>query len=116
MTARFIVIAFACVWLAGCHHEGTGGHRSDVPEPQAQFRGFIRLGPEQMSFQPCGSTRDDRWWWAARDDVPGWKGVDAILDAQPRCDLDTMPCKLQEAYVELDGRLTEPGEFGHMGG
>jgi hypothetical protein len=37
------------------------------------------------------------------------------LDAQPRCDLDTLPCKLQEAYVELDGRLTEPGHFGHMG-
>jgi hypothetical protein len=27
-----------------------------------------------------------------------------------------MPCKLQEAYVELDGRLTEKGHFGHMGG
>jgi hypothetical protein len=39
----------------------------------------------------------------------------AVLDAQPRCDLDTLPCTPQVAYVEMDATLSAPGHFGHMG-
>jgi hypothetical protein len=86
--------------------------------PTAQFRGFLRLGPEQMSFQSCGTSRRDRWWWELDPrvgEVKGWKDAEAILDSQPRCDLDTLPCKLQEVYVEANGRLSESGRFGHLG-
>jgi hypothetical protein len=84
-----------------------------------QFRGFVRLGPEQVSFQPCGVSRLHRWWFepAAPDgSAPkSWRLAADILDAQPRCDLDTLPCRLQEVYVEMDGKLTDRGRFGHMG-
>jgi hypothetical protein len=86
----------------------------------AQFRGFLRLGPEQMSFQRCEVPRSTQWWWelaptAAWEEVDGWKRAKDILDAQPLCDLHTLPCKLQEVYAEFDGDVTPPGRFGHVG-
>jgi hypothetical protein len=113
--------ALSTVLLVACRHQDVGRPQSEAPEQAAQFRGFMRLGPEQMSFQPCGTPRRGRWWWeleskaAAWEEVPGWLSAKEILDAQPRCDLDTIPCELQEVYAELDGLLTEAGHFGHMG-
>jgi hypothetical protein len=79
----------------------------------AQFRGYVRLGPEQVSFQPCGATWTHRWWLTGGG--AGWELAQCILDSQPLCDLGTMPCELQEAYVEMDADLSAPGSFGHMG-
>jgi hypothetical protein len=45
----------------------------------------------------------------------GWDRVQCILNSQPLCDLATLPCDLQEAYVEMDAELSAPGTFGHMG-
>jgi len=74
-------------------------------------RGTVLLGPEMMAFQPCNSS--DEWWIASTGDSEG--KVAAILNAQPRCDLGTMPCVLQRAYVEAEARVSEKGEYGHMG-
>ena len=92
----------------------------------AQFRGFIRWGPEQESFQPCGVAHRHRWWLDREQDerapaerqqrrralAETWMLAEDVLNAQPVC--DSAPCKHQEVYVELDGDLTEPGHYGHM--
>jgi hypothetical protein len=45
----------------------------------------------------------------------GWDRVQCILDSQALCDLATLPCELQEAYVEMDADISALGNFGHMG-
>src|SRR5690349_15881424 len=98
--------------LVGCNR------RADPPAPADHFRGFLRLGPEEISFQPCGTSREHRWWWElegrplTRKQADGWQLAEPILNSQPRCDINTMPCKLQEAYVELNGVVSQPGHFG----
>lgn len=85
------------------------------------FRGFLRWGPEQMSLQPCDVPWSGRWWYelaptaGTSEGIEGWKVAQDILDAQPRCDLGTLPCTLQEVYVEVDGEVTAPGKYGHLG-
>jgi hypothetical protein len=92
----------------------------------AQFRGFIRWGPEQESFQPCGVAWRHRWWLdreqqeralAERQQrrralAETWRLAEDVLNAQPSCDF--VPCRDQTVYVELDGDLSEPGHYGHM--
>jgi hypothetical protein len=107
-----LAVVVAC--LLGCRERPLEAKASGP-----QFRGFIRLGPEQVSFQPCGASRSHRWWFnsAAPDESPPetWSLASDILKAQPHCDVGTMPCRLQEVYVEMDGKPTEPGRLGHMG-
>jgi hypothetical protein len=85
---------------------------SDGKEAAKPVRGVVALGPEQMAFQPCNSQ--ERWWIASTGDSEG--KVAAILNAQPSCDLGTMPCKEQRAYVEAEARVSRKGKYGHMGG
>lgn len=53
--------------------------------------------------------------WLGGQRVEGWDDVQKVLDKQPRCDLDMLPCEMQQAYVELDGAISEAGRFGRMG-
>jgi len=116
-TARVLAVALL---LAGA----TCGCARPTRQPTAkgQYRGFLRLGPESMTLQPCDTPERSEWWWDFEAGSGGWKGVEggimaeSVLDAQPRCDLYTLPCEWQEVYVEIDGRLSEKGHFGHMGG
>jgi hypothetical protein len=78
------------------------------------IRGYVRLGPEEVSFQRCGETTGDRMWLGEGGNET-WGPVSDILHAQRECDLDTLPCAHQEAYVELDGTISEPGHYGHVG-
>ena len=99
-----VALAFSIVGHAATFTSASEG----VTKP---VRGTMLLGPEMMAFQPCNSQ--DKWWIASTDDREG--KITAILDTQPRCDLDTMPCERQRAYVEADARVSEKGEYGHMG-
>jgi hypothetical protein len=97
---------------------GTAACRHPAPAPSAPYvgkgslRGYVRLGPEQVSFQACGS---DRKWWLAPANAPGWSDAVRVLEAQPECDLGYTPCALQEVFVDADGQVSPPGEYGHLG-
>jgi hypothetical protein len=99
--------ALLLIFAVGCAH---GAPATDKPS----YRGYVRLGPDQASFQVCGAPRTKRWWLVGTIGTEGWKQVSAILDAQPGCDGEA-PCHLQEAYVELDGKLSAPGSYGPLG-
>jgi hypothetical protein len=102
-------------WLAALLLAGAFGcaHKSPKAEKPI-YKGYVRLGPEQVSFQPCGEPRAKRWWLAETQGHEGWKEVAAVLDAQPECDLGKA-CQLQQAYVEIEGKLSPPGSYGQMG-
>jgi hypothetical protein len=107
---RIAALILLATPLAGCPRP--------MPPPSGKpgvgtIRGYVRLGPEEESFQRCGDTTADTMWLGeGRDET--WAPVSKILGAQPECDLDTIPCDHQEAYVELDGTISEPGHYGHM--
>src|SRR5262245_34924211 len=93
-TTSLLSVLLATAVLGGC------GPAANPTAPGDQFRGFLRLGPEEISLQPCGTSREQRWWWElegrpfTRKQADGWQLAETILDSQPSCDLNTMPCKL----------------------
>ena len=78
------------------------------------YKGIIYFGPEAMFFVECGNT--ERWWLEGRSfKAKGWSDVKEVLNSQPKCSLETMPCKMQEVPVSGFGVLSSRGEYGHLG-
>lgn len=78
------------------------------------YVGTIVFGPEAMYFLDCASG-EKYWLGDGSFDAKGWKEVSGILDAQPLCDLHTMPCSPQKVIIFGRGPRTGPGQFGHLG-
>ncbi|MBU2709033.1 hypothetical protein KCM76_23760 [Zooshikella marina] len=85
-----------------------------VHASKVYIEGKIFFGPEAMYFIECNS--EERWWLSSPTfNAQGWKNAKKLLDAQPRCDLDAMPCKHQEVVVSGAAVITDEGSFGHLG-
>lgn len=98
------------VWALGCAlvtllfvAGGCGGatqNRSDV------FAGRFTDGFETSAFAPCGTG--ERWWITGNTDAlyralyPGFPG-------------SGLPTGFTTAYVEVTGRVSGPGKYGHLG-
>jgi len=113
-------IAILCLLLvaagasSGCRNE-----TAPAPAHKAQHRGYLRWGPHETSFQPCGQSEQWEFELAVPHEhaqweppIPGWEFVESILRTQPRCDTTTAPCTRQEVYVEADGDFSKSGRFG----
>jgi len=76
---------------------------SNVPEPSnGVYRGRYVKRFEVSSFQPCGSSK--QWWVVGR--------VDPLIAAVTSAGGFVGGT----AYVELRGRVTPRGRYGHLGG
>jgi hypothetical protein len=80
---------------------------------RGRLRGYVRRGPEEVTFHPCGSREG---WWISVNRPHGWLTVEHVLASQPGCNLmNAGNCVPQEAFIEGDGQVTAPGHYGHMG-
>ncbi len=62
-------------------------------------------------FSPC-ATKANWWWSKAYPNDTDWQKVEPLFDAS--CDKDEDPyCGL--VYMEVDGAVSEPGKYGHLG-
>lgn len=76
------------------------GSRADL------HAGRYESGFEASAFYPCGS--DEQWWLTA--DSASWARLHA-----PPARIDSGGYREATAFVRVRGRVTGPGEFGHMG-
>lgn len=79
-----------------------------------RLEGVIGLGPESMYFHSCSTGRVS-WLHQGSFEAHGWVQVAKELDRRPTCDLRTMPCKHQLAFVAVDAKIKEGGSYGHLG-
>lgn len=76
--------------------------------------GIIHLGPESVTFTPCGSD-GPAWISALPKPEAGWTAVSKHLNSQPVCNLSNIPCQHQSAQVSGLGVFSEDGSYGHLG-
>ena len=88
---------------------------SSVASPPAEddVLGTLVFGPEAMYFVECGGT-EKLWLNGLSLKSPGWEAVNYVLEAQPRCDLDQLPCTPQRVIVMGRARKSQPGNYGHL--
>ena len=95
---RIALLASIAVAIAGC----TFGTISVPPPPDGIYRGLFEKRFEVSSFQPCGSS--ERWWVTGR--------VEPLITAVT----SSRGLVGGIAYVELRGRVSSHGRYGHLGG
>lgn len=106
--ALLLVVATTALGLTSCHGKPPDfGHVNK----SSTSRGLFFAGFEQHSFMPCAA--DETWWWGkAYPTDPDWLMVDDLFDDS--CDPEEDPyCGL--VYMEVDGSVSEPGQYGHLG-
>lgn len=101
MIQRYGLYAIALSILISC----------SAPEEKV---GVVGFGPEAMYFRDC-SSGERSWLHEDSWDAEGWTLVTEEVQAQPRCDLRSMPCRHQLAYVVAEISLSKPGSYGHLG-
>ena len=72
------------------------------PNVLARYNGHYTYGFEISSFQPCQSS--EKWWVA--------DGANQLLEHFRG---SNVPQYLDTVYVELTGRVTPAGNYGHLG-
>jgi len=83
-----------------------------------QLKGVISFSFEHSGFVECGSTR--KYWFGRgtqqieNRDPPGWEKARRLLDAQ-RGDGARHRRNATRVYVEMRGRVSGPGHYGHLG-
>ncbi|MFO1494197.1 MAG: hypothetical protein U1F26_06005 [Lysobacterales bacterium] len=85
-----------------------------TPGREQNVLGTLYFGPESMLFVACGA-KEYLWLNGQILKSPEWSAVQYVLDAQPRCDLDTMPCTPQRVIVAGMARISQAGTYGHLG-
>lgn len=83
---------------------------SGTRNPNARYRGrWLDFVAERRAFIPCGDDFTlQGWWLPAPREAPGYEHVAQLREA-------FAPEIPNSIYVELDGELSEPGEWGHEG-
>lgn len=119
-------IVGAALILAACSR-GKGPSPTAVSSPvfdaallEKKFSGIGGFGREAQAFLPCGLSQE--WWLEFDTRSPE---LDRALAEQEKVELSS---RLKECdrktglfgcdkwvYLELDGALSEPGRYGHMG-
>ena len=96
MRSAVPALLLGALWLlsAAC------GSRVDLHEG-----GFVS-GFETSAFYPCGS--DEQWWVVA--DSAAWAELHA-----PSARIDSGGYRTVTAFVRVRGRVSPPGEYGHVG-
>ena len=79
--------------------------QSTPPETAVDLTGHMVIGFEIASFVPCGLETSGEEYWLSAD--PGVELYDAYHAAVGE---DYTP-----AYIHVTGRLSPPGEYGHLG-
>lgn len=92
--AVLLAALVAGLLAAGC------GSRADL------HAGRYESGFETSAFYPCGS--DEQWWVTA--DSAAWARLHA-----PPARIDSAGYLEAVAFVRLRGRVSPPGEYGHVG-
>ena len=108
------VVAGLCLCVAVASVAGYAVYRRSLPPPETavELTGHMVIGFEIASFVPCAPLD-------APDEPPGY-GQGYWLSADPGVELyaayhaavgeDYLP-----AYVHVTGRLSPPGQYGHLG-
>jgi len=80
-----------------------------TPDMAVELTGHMVIGFEVASFVPCGTgdaPGDSQGYWLSAD--PGVQLYEAYLAAVGE--------EYTPAYLHVLGRLSPPGEYGHLGG
>jgi hypothetical protein len=98
-------------WTAAAPPEPVRVISSGIRNPHAEFRGIELSGRELLGFRACGSN--EVWWLRLTESTGGrdrlaTKGADGCYAGA-----DVAGCGSSK-YLELNGELSEPGQYGHM--
>ena len=111
LTALPLLLAAGCSRLPAApdapeSFRASGGITRQAP---ATYKGFWTLNFEGSSFVPCGSS--ERWWLGASREST----LRAQLKAVAGEGFLVEHGHPQPVYIEVRGRVSEPGHFGHLG-
>ncbi len=103
-----VVVAGLCLCVAVVSVAGFYLYRRAVPtalpEEAVDLTGHMVIGFEIASFVPCGSDGSANYWLNADPSVELYAAYHAAVGE------DYTP-----AYLHFTGRLSPPGEYGHLG-
>ncbi len=112
LLAACVFVAAGCLCAAVAGVAGYAFYRSTAsptpPETAVELTGHMVIGFEVASFVPCDlgtAPGDGQGYWLHAD--PGVELYDAYHTAVGE---DYLP-----AYLHFTGRLSPPGEYGHLG-
>jgi hypothetical protein len=77
---------------------------SDIGSPETEFRGRYIHAFESSAFLACGGSEN---WWAA------FEARHPTLDSAIA--VERAPEYRTDVYLEVRGRLSKPGHYGHLG-
>ena len=111
LTALSLLLAVGCSRLpeapgAPESLEVPGGITRNAP---ATFKGLWTLNFEVSAFVPCGSY--ERWWLGATHESTLHAQLKAVAGEGSLVEHGHP----QPVYIEVRGRVSEPGHFGHLG-